>query len=56
MESNVEETLTFNPLPAQAGLPRSHHKHRKSTNMLECLNDEILRRTRVVRLFPNAES
>jgi len=28
----------------------------KSTNMLERLNAEIKRRTRVVRIFPNAES
>ena len=27
-----------------------------STNMLERLNEEIWRRTRVVRIFPNAES
>jgi len=34
-------------------LPRAHHKHLKSTNMLERLNEEIKRRTRVVRIFPN---
>jgi transposase-like protein len=28
----------------------------KSTNMLECLNQEIKRRTHVVRIFPSAES
>ena len=28
----------------------------KSTNMLERLNEEIKRRTRVVRIFPNAAS
>src|SRR6516164_2750785 len=37
-------------------LPRQHHKHLKSTNMLERLNEEIKRRTQVVRIFPNAES
>lgn len=37
-------------------LPRQHHKHLKSTNMLERLNEEIRRRTYVVRIFPNAKS
>jgi putative transposase len=50
VETNIGETLTF------YRLPRQHHKHLKSTNMLERLNEEIKRRTRVVRIFPNAES
>lgn len=50
VEANITETLTF------YRLPRAHHKHMKSTNMLERLNEEIKRRTRVVRIFPNAES
>lgn len=50
VEDNIEETLTF------YRLPRQHHKHMKSTNMLERLNQEIKRRTWVVRIFPNAES
>jgi putative transposase len=49
-EENIERTLTF------FRLPRQHHKHLKSTNMLERLNEEIRRRTHVVRIFPNAES
>jgi transposase-like protein len=49
-EDNIEETLTFYKLPQQ------HHKHMKSTNMLERLNEEIKRRTHVVRIFPNPES
>jgi transposase-like protein len=49
-EENIEETLSF------YRLPRQHHKHLKSTNMLERLNEEIKRRTHVVRIFPNAES
>jgi putative transposase len=50
IEENIDETLTF------YRLPRQHHKHLKSTNMLERLNEEIKRRTLVVRIFPNTES
>lgn len=49
-EDNIEETLTF------YRLPQSHHKHLKSTNMLERLNEELKRRTLVVRIFPNTDS
>jgi putative transposase len=47
VETNIEETLTF------YRLPRQHHKNLKSTNLLERLNEEIKRRTLVVRIFPN---
>ena len=50
VEENIGSTLTF------YRLPRLHHKHLKSTNMLERLNEELRRRTRVVRIFPNAAS
>ena len=50
VEENIGSTLTF------YRLPRMHHKHLKSTNMLERLNEEIRRRTLVVRIFPNANS
>jgi len=49
-EANIEETLTF------YRLPQEHHKHLKSTNMLERINQELKRRTLVVRIFPNQES
>src|ERR1700734_524472 len=49
-EVNIEETLTF------YRLPQEHHKHLKSTNMLERINQELKRRTLVVRFFPNAAS
>lgn len=43
MESHIEETWTFYRLPL------AHHKHLKSTNLLERFNQEIKRRTLVVR-------
>jgi putative transposase len=50
VEENIDETLTYYRLPL------AHHKHMKSTNMLERLNQEIKRRTHVVRIFPNEAS
>jgi putative transposase len=50
VENNIEETLTYYRLPL------AHHKHMKSTNMLERFNQEIKRRTHVVRIFPNMAS
>ena len=50
VEPNIEETLSFYRLP----LP--HHNRMKSSNMLERLNQEIKRRTVMVRIFPNAPS
>jgi len=47
VEENIQETLTFYSLPNQ------HHKHLKSTNMLERLNEEFKRRTHIVRIFPD---
>lgn len=49
-EEHIAQTLTF------YCLPRQHHKHLKSTNLLERVNEEIKRRTRVVRIFPNEQS
>jgi hypothetical protein len=46
-EDNFEETLTYYRLPL------AHHKHMTSSNMLEHLNQEIKRRTHVVRIFLN---
>jgi transposase-like protein len=50
VEANIEETFTFYQLPVE------HHKHLKSTNLIERVNEEIKRRTLVVRIFPNAAS
>jgi putative transposase len=50
VEENIDSTLSF------YRLPREHHKHLKSTNMLERLMEELKRRTLVVRIFPNQQS
>jgi putative transposase len=50
VEENIEQTWTF------YRLPREHYKHMKSTNMLERLNQELKRRTHVIRIFPNQAS
>jgi putative transposase len=47
---SIEETFTFYKFP------RAHHKHIRSTNMLERINEEIKRRTYVIRIFPNEQS
>ena len=50
VEAQIGETLN------SCRLPRQHHEHLKSTNLLERLNEEIKRRTPVVRIFPNPAS
>lgn len=50
LEENIEEAL------AVLALPIEHQKKMKSTNMLERLNQELKRRSRVVRIFPNEQS
>ena len=50
METNIPEGLTV------FALPESHRKKIRSTNMVERLNREIKRRTRVASLFPNENS
>ncbi len=50
VEEHISETLTFYQFP------RPHRKHLKSTNMIERFNEEIKRRTYVVRIFPNSAS
>jgi len=50
MEQNIPEGFTV------FILPRSHRRLLRTTNMLERLNEEIKRRTRVAGLFPNEPS
>jgi transposase-like protein len=37
-------------------LPKDHRKRMRSTNMIERFNQELLRRSRVIRIFPNKDS
>jgi putative transposase len=50
IEEHIEECLTC------LVLPESHRRRIRTTNGLERLNQEIKRRTRVARIFPNRES
>ena len=50
LEAAGEQALTVYALPA------SHRKRLRSTNMLERWHQEVKRRTRVVRIFPNGAS
>jgi putative transposase len=50
METNIPEGLTVFDFPS------SHRRRLRTTNMLERLNQEIKRRTRVATLFPNEAS
>jgi len=50
LEEHGEEIL------AVYALPESHRKRMRTTNMLERQNQELKRRTRVVRVFPHAAS
>ena len=50
MEKNVPEGLTV------FSLPSAHRRKLRTSNMLERLNKEIKRRTRVATLFPNEAS
>jgi putative transposase len=47
LEEHVEECLSC------LAFPESHRRRIRTTNGLERLNQEIKRRTRVVRIFPN---
>jgi putative transposase len=49
-EEHIEECL------ACLYFPESHRRRIRTTNSLERFNQEIKRRTRVVRIFPNREA
>jgi putative transposase len=50
VEEHIEECLTC------LAFPESHRRRIRTTNGLERLNQEIKRRTRVVRIFPNRQA
>ena len=50
MDEEIESCFTVYTLPA------AHRKRMRSTNMIERLNQELLRRSRVIRIFPNESS
>lgn len=50
LEERIEECLSC------LAFPESHRRRIRTTNGLERLNQEIKRRTRVVRIFPNREA
>jgi putative transposase len=50
LEEETEDTLTF------YDFPDSHWRRIRTTNMLERYNEELRRRTRVIRVFPNPAS
>jgi len=50
IENNVPEGLTV------FGLPHSHQRRLRTSNSAERLNQELKRRTRVVRVFPDEAS
>ncbi len=48
----LQDCLPSGPI----GRAEPHHKRMRTTNMLERQNQELRRRSRVVRIFPNAQS
>jgi transposase-like protein len=50
IEENIEECLSC------LSFPESHRRGIRTTNGLERFNQEIKRRTKVVRIFPNREA
>lgn len=50
----IEEA--FDDITAIIALPKKYRKRLRTTNSIERLNEEIRRRERVIRIFPNKES
>lgn len=65
MQDNLEEAAptavsmvetAFDEVTAVIGLPRKYRRRLRTSNMLERLNEEVRRRERVIRIFPNEAS
>jgi putative transposase len=50
LEETLEQCLAF------FAFPEGHRRRLRTTNVLERFNEELKRRTRVVRIFPNPEA
>jgi len=50
LETNIPEGLNC------FELPKAHQKRLRTTNMVERVNQELKRRTRLIRIFPNVDS
>lgn len=50
LETNIPEGLNC------FELPKAHQKRMRTTNMVERVNQEIKRRTRIIRIFPNVDA
>jgi len=50
LEATLEDCLAF------FAFPEAHRRRLRTTNVLERFNEEIKRRTRVVRIFPNPDA
>lgn len=50
LEDNLESTLTF------YSCPENHRRRIRTTNLIETLNRLVKKRTKVINVFPNAES
>ncbi len=50
LDADIESCFTVYSLPSE------HKKRMRSTNMIERFNQELLRRSRVIRIFPNDDS
>jgi transposase-like protein len=50
LETNIPEGLNC------FELPKAHQKRMRTTNMVERVNQELKRRTRIIRIFPNVDA